>query len=73
MAHSLGLRTVAEGVETEEQARSLAAHQCDSIQGYHVSRPLPAAALGEQLLGAGAGQPAARPPACPSMAICLRP
>jgi diguanylate cyclase (GGDEF)-like protein len=73
MAHSLGLRTVAEGVETEEQARFLAAHQCDSIQGYHVSRPLPAAALGEQLLGAGAGQPAARPPACPSMAICLRP
>ena len=41
MAHSLGLRVVAEGVETEAQRDFLAAHHCDTIQGYLISRPLP--------------------------------
>jgi len=43
MAHSLGLKVVAEGVETEEQRRFLAAHGCDQMQGYLLSRPVPAA------------------------------
>jgi diguanylate cyclase (GGDEF)-like protein/PAS domain S-box-containing protein len=42
MAHSLGLKVVAEGVETEAQRAFLAAQNCDQMQGYLLSRPLPA-------------------------------
>lgn len=42
MAHSLKLSVVAEGVETTEQLSFFAAHQCDKIQGFYFSRPLPA-------------------------------
>jgi diguanylate cyclase len=41
MAHSLGHRIVAEGVETKEQARVLSEMQCDEIQGFWVSKPQP--------------------------------
>jgi predicted signal transduction protein with EAL and GGDEF domain len=41
MARSLKLKTVAEGVETLEQLMFLAEHQCEVIQGYYFSRPLP--------------------------------
>jgi EAL domain-containing protein (putative c-di-GMP-specific phosphodiesterase class I) len=40
MAHNLGLRTVAEGVETEDQLKYLRLHGCDEIQGYYISRPV---------------------------------
>ncbi|MEH6579243.1 MAG: EAL domain-containing protein [Amphritea sp.] len=40
MSHSLGLRVVAEGVETEEQLRFLQDLHCDEMQGYLVSRPV---------------------------------
>ena len=40
MAHSLGLKVVAEGVETEEQLRFLKMHSCDYVQGYFFSKPL---------------------------------
>ena len=43
LAASLDLRAVAEGVETQEQANFLEEHQCDFLQGYHISRPLPPA------------------------------
>jgi len=46
LAHSLGLQVVAEGVETADQYERLAAEGCDEIQGYFLSRPLPAAELG---------------------------
>jgi diguanylate cyclase (GGDEF)-like protein len=41
LAHNLKLDTVAEGVETEAQAKLLAMLRCDQIQGYLVSKPLP--------------------------------
>ena len=41
LAHSLKLIAVAEGVETEEQARLLRLLNCDEMQGFLVSRPLP--------------------------------
>ncbi|MCW8906587.1 MAG: EAL domain-containing protein [Sedimenticola sp.] len=43
MAHSLGIDTLAEGVETEEQLAFLRAQGCNQAQGYLFSRPLPAA------------------------------
>ena len=45
MAHSLGLRVTAEGVETLEQARVLKALACESLQGFYFSRPVPAAQI----------------------------
>lgn len=42
MAHNLHLVVTAEGVETMEQASHLQGNQCDEIQGYYFSKPLPA-------------------------------
>jgi diguanylate cyclase (GGDEF)-like protein/PAS domain S-box-containing protein len=45
IAHSLKLRVIAEGVETEGQLTFLRAHHCDEIQGYFFSKPLSAGAF----------------------------
>ena len=42
LAHSLGMKVVAEGVETEEQANILRLFKCDELQGYLVSPAMPA-------------------------------
>lgn len=42
MARSLNLRTIAEGVETEEMLHQLRAFHCDEAQGHHFARPMPA-------------------------------
>jgi EAL domain-containing protein (putative c-di-GMP-specific phosphodiesterase class I) len=49
MAESMGLRVIAEGVENEAQLRFLKARHCNEIQGYYLSRPLPAAEMTPQL------------------------
>ncbi len=41
LAHNLGLKVVAEGVEDAETAQALAQLDCDTLQGYYFSRPLP--------------------------------
>nr|WP_315400238.1 EAL domain-containing protein [uncultured Duganella sp.] len=47
MAHKLGLRVVAEGVETVAQSSLLALAGCDFAQGFVYAQPMPAAAFGE--------------------------
>lgn len=49
MAHSLNLKVIAEGVETESELNFLSLHGCDEIQGYFYSRPLTGAGF-EKLL-----------------------
>ena len=49
LAHSLGLRTVAEGVETAEQAAALRSMGCSHAQGYHYARPGHPGAVSELL------------------------
>ncbi len=50
MAHILGLSTIAEGVETEQQLNFLSARGCDEVQGYIFSRPQPAHKMTTMLL-----------------------
>jgi EAL domain-containing protein (putative c-di-GMP-specific phosphodiesterase class I) len=40
MAHKLGMKVVAEGIETQEQLEFLRENKCDYVQGYLLSRPL---------------------------------
>ena len=49
LAHGLQLKVVAEGVETPEQLEYLKSLGCDQYQGFHFSKPLPAAAFSELL------------------------
>lgn len=45
LAHALGLKVVAEGVETDAQRQSLRAAGCNDVQGYLTGRPMPAEAI----------------------------
>ncbi|MBI2309269.1 MAG: EAL domain-containing protein [Rhodocyclales bacterium] len=49
LAHNLRLEVIAEGVETDGQMNYLRRHQCDQIQGYLFSQPLPADQLAQLL------------------------
>jgi EAL domain-containing protein (putative c-di-GMP-specific phosphodiesterase class I) len=49
MAHKLGIKVIAEGIETEEQSFLLAAAGCDYGQGFYYSKPVPAAKFAELL------------------------
>jgi len=50
LAHSLDIKVVAEGVETSEQLQYLADNNCDMVQGYFLSPPLPEAKIKFQLI-----------------------
>lgn len=50
MAHSLRLKVVAEGVETEKQLRFLREVGCDEVQGYFFAKPLPAEEFARQFV-----------------------
>jgi diguanylate cyclase (GGDEF)-like protein/PAS domain S-box-containing protein len=58
LAHSLNLKVIAEGVETQEQAKFLKLLKCDEMQGYFFSKPLPAEEMTE-MLRSGCGLDAA--------------
>lgn len=49
MARSLGMKTIAEGVETTEQLTFLRSRECDLMQGYYFSRPVPAEVITQML------------------------
>jgi EAL domain-containing protein (putative c-di-GMP-specific phosphodiesterase class I) len=51
LAHSLGQKVVAEGVEDQETLDDLTNMHCDLAQGYHIGRPVAFKALSKQLLG----------------------
>jgi diguanylate cyclase (GGDEF)-like protein len=62
LAHNLGLKVVAEGVESHEAWQRLAALGCDLAQGFHISRPLPAEALTRLLAERRREEPSAAEP-----------
>jgi EAL domain-containing protein (putative c-di-GMP-specific phosphodiesterase class I) len=49
LGHSLGMKVIAEGVESAAQCAFLRTHGCDEIQGYYFSVPVPAARIAEML------------------------
>jgi EAL domain-containing protein (putative c-di-GMP-specific phosphodiesterase class I) len=51
LAHNLGLKVIAEGVETVEQLEFLSRRGCDEIQGYFFSPPVPPADIARILRG----------------------
>jgi len=56
MAHAVGKKVIAEGVETVEQLEFLRERGCDVAQGYYLARPLPVAAMSDMLQGTVARQ-----------------
>lgn len=52
LGHGLGLRVIAEGLETAGQLRFLRSHQCDSAQGFLLFKPAPAHELDQTVMGA---------------------
>lgn len=51
MGHSLGMKVVAEGVETREQLAFLRTNSCDEVQGFLFSRPLPQEEISRMIEG----------------------
>jgi diguanylate cyclase (GGDEF)-like protein len=71
LAHNLGLSVVAEGVENAAILQRLAELGCDEAQGYHLSKPMPLAALQAWAAQRAAPMPAAALPAASAKAAAL--
>ncbi|MBB1487215.1 putative bifunctional diguanylate cyclase/phosphodiesterase [Oceanospirillum sediminis] len=56
MAHSLNLKVIAEGVETQEQQKFLQGQTCEELQGYLFSKPLPPDEIVSVLMARNSGQ-----------------
>jgi EAL domain-containing protein (putative c-di-GMP-specific phosphodiesterase class I) len=41
LSHNLGMKVIAEGIETQQQADLLKQLKCDQMQGYHYAKPMP--------------------------------
>ncbi len=67
LARALGLAVVPEGVETAAQLERLAALGCSLAQGYHLGRPMPAAAVDAYLAAAAGAAP--QPPVAAAVAV----
>jgi predicted signal transduction protein with EAL and GGDEF domain len=65
MGRQLGLKIVAEGVETKEQLQFLSTHGCTLAQGFYIAKPVEAAEM-SKLLRIGSGEPAAMPVPLPA-------
>ncbi|MCH9665195.1 MAG: EAL domain-containing protein [Gammaproteobacteria bacterium] len=52
MAHSLNMKVIAEGIETKQQLEFLMGQGCDEVQGYLISRPIPAENFKKLIIGA---------------------
>ena len=61
MGHSLGLKVVAEGIETESAAEQLRAFHCDNGQGFFYAKPMPLADLERWLMGRECSPVVAKP------------
>jgi EAL domain-containing protein (putative c-di-GMP-specific phosphodiesterase class I) len=66
MGKALGLTVVAEGVETHEQKEFLREHACDEIQGFLVSKPVPADQIGELVRTPFVSAPTLQPRSSPA-------
>ena len=71
LGHSLNFKIIAEGVETAAQLAYLRRHQCDEMQGYHFSRPLPAEQFGALLQAETGLAPPDGPPSAPRTLLLL--
>ena len=66
LGHSLGLKVIAEGVESEGQLHRLKVFGCDEVQGHLISQPLSADHLERRFLFGGSNNPPPAPPGGPS-------
>jgi len=71
LARSLGLRTVAEGIETAADLRLMIELGCDSAQGYYIARPMPPALLPAWLHSQRMLSCLHQHPACPVAHDCV--
>ncbi len=62
MAKSIGIKTIAEGVETEDQLDILTELNCDQVQGYLLGRPVPAGEFEQKFMNLTEGNDAKEPP-----------